>query len=60
VADHAIDSRLTVTLREAADGATELTLVHDRLDAFAAAMPEVGELVGPGWEVALDKLVAAL
>ncbi len=59
-ADPALDSRLTVTLREAPGGATELTLVHDRLDAFAAAMPDVAELVGPGWGMALDKLPAAL
>jgi uncharacterized protein YndB with AHSA1/START domain len=58
-ADHALDSRLTVTLREAPGDGTELTLVHDRLDAFAAVMPGVAELVGPGWEMALDKLVAA-
>jgi uncharacterized protein YndB with AHSA1/START domain len=58
VADPAHDSRLTVTLREAAGGATELTLVHDRLDAFRAAMPDVAELVGPGWGMALDKLGA--
>jgi uncharacterized protein YndB with AHSA1/START domain len=59
LADRAHDSRLTVTLRGLPDGATELTLVHDRLDAFGAAMPEIAELVGPGWEMALDKLVAA-
>jgi uncharacterized protein YndB with AHSA1/START domain len=59
-ADHALDSRLTVTLREAPGGATELTLVHDRLDAFAAAMPDVVDKVGPGWDMALDKLPAAL
>ncbi len=57
-ADPAHDSRLTVTLRGTRDGATELTLVHDRLDAFAAARPEIGAMVGPGWEMALDKLVA--
>jgi uncharacterized protein YndB with AHSA1/START domain len=59
-ADPALDSRLTVTLREVPGGATELTLVHDRLDAFAAAMPDVTELVGPGWGMALDKLPAAV
>jgi uncharacterized protein YndB with AHSA1/START domain len=59
IADHAHDSRVTVTLRDAPGGATELTLVHDRLAAFAAVRPEVAELVGPGWEMALDKLVAA-
>jgi uncharacterized protein YndB with AHSA1/START domain len=57
-ADPAHDSRLTVKLRGTPDGATELTLIHDRLDAFAAAMPEITEMVGPGWQMALDKLVA--
>jgi uncharacterized protein YndB with AHSA1/START domain len=56
VVDPAHDSRLTVSLRQAPGGATELTLVHDRLDAFAAAMPDIVELVGPGWAMALDKL----
>jgi uncharacterized protein YndB with AHSA1/START domain len=58
--DTALDSRLTVTLRAAPGGGTELTLVHDRLDAFAAAMPDVAELVGPGWGMALDKLPGAV
>jgi uncharacterized protein YndB with AHSA1/START domain len=60
VFDDALDSRLTVTLREAPGGATELTLVHDRLDAFGAAMPEILEQVGPGWGMALDNLPDAL
>jgi uncharacterized protein YndB with AHSA1/START domain len=58
--DPALDSRLTVTLREAPGGATELTLVHDRLDAFGAAMPDIAEQVRPGWGMALDNLPAAL
>ena len=58
VADPAHDSLLTITLREAPGGATELTLVHERLDALRAAMPYVAENVGPGWEMALDKLAA--
>ena len=53
------DSLLTVTLREAPDGGTVLTLVHERLDALAAAMPQVAENVGPGWISALGKLAAA-
>ena len=52
------DSLLTVTLREAPDGGTVLTLVRERLDALAAAMPQVAENVGPGWESALGKLAA--
>ena len=50
------DSLLTITLREAPDGATELTLVHERLDELAAALPDVAANVGRGWELALDKL----
>ena len=55
VADPAHDSRLTVTLRAAGAG-TELTLVHERLEAFRAAMPDVAENISVGWELALDKL----
>jgi uncharacterized protein YndB with AHSA1/START domain len=53
------DSLLTVTVREA-PGGTELTLVHERLDALREAMPDVADSVGTGWEMALDKLVATL
>ena len=52
------DSQLTVTLREAPDGATELTLVHERLDDLREALPKIAEGVGAGWEMALDKLAA--
>ncbi len=54
------DSLLTVTLRAAPGGGTVLTLVHERLDALAAAMPQVAANVGPGWESALGKLHAAV
>ncbi len=53
------DSRLTVTLRPVPDG-TELELVHERLEALRAAMPEVAGNVSAGWEMALDKLAGAL
>jgi uncharacterized protein YndB with AHSA1/START domain len=52
------DSQLTVTLREAPEGATELTLVHERLDDLREALPDIAEGVGAGWEMALDKLAA--
>lgn len=52
------DSLLTVTLREAPDGGTVLTLVHEHLDTLAAAMPQVAENVGTGWDSALGKLAA--
>ena len=54
------DSLLTITLREAPGGGTALTLVHERLEEIAAAMPEVAENVGPGWELALRKLTDAI
>ena len=54
------DSRLTVTLREAPGGGTVLTLVHERLDDLAAALPDVAEQVGAGWDFVLTKLAAAL
>ena len=52
------DSLLTVTLATAPDGATDLTLVHERLDDLREAMPDVADAVGPGWEMVLDKLAA--
>ena len=56
----AYDSLLTVTLADAPEGGTVLTLVHERLDDLAAAMPEVADNVAPGWASALDKLTALL
>lgn len=50
------DSRLTVSLREAPGGGTVLTLVHERLDDLAAALPDVAANVGPGWEDVLGQL----
>jgi len=52
------DSLLTITLAEAPGGGTALTLVHERLDELAAAMPHVAQNVGPGWQLVLDKLAA--
>ena len=54
------DSLLTITLREAPGGGTALTLVHERLDVLAAAMPDVAKNVGPGWELVLEKLIATI
>ena len=53
------DSLLTVTLRPDEAGGTVLTLVHEHLGELAAALPQVAENVGPGWEAALGKLAAA-
>jgi uncharacterized protein YndB with AHSA1/START domain len=49
------DSVLTVTFDDTEDG-TLLTLVHERLDALAAAMPEVAGQIENGWSLALDNL----
>lgn len=54
------DSRLTVTLRDAPGGGTVLTLVHERFDDLAAALPQVAEKVGSGWDGVLAKLDALL
>ena len=58
--DPAHDSRLTITLREAPGGATDLTLVHERLDAIDDAMPGMAANTAVGWGQALDKLAAEL
>ncbi|MBG0823918.1 SRPBCC domain-containing protein [Planomonospora sp. ID91781] len=50
------DSLLTVTLDEAPEGGTRLTLVHERLGALAATLPQVAEQVGDGWDGVLDRL----
>jgi uncharacterized protein YndB with AHSA1/START domain len=54
------DSLLTVTFQDAPGGATILTLVHERLEGLAAAMPDVAAGVRPGWEDALGKLAGVL
>jgi uncharacterized protein YndB with AHSA1/START domain len=54
------DSLLTVELTPTPEGGTHLVLVHDKLDALAAAMPDAAALVGPGWLDVLAKLAAAL
>ena len=46
-------------LREVAGG-TDLTLVHERLEALRAATPEVADKVSVGWESVLEKLADAL
>jgi len=59
--DPAHDSRLTVTLAPTPDGtATDLTLVHERLEAIAAAVPAYRDAFDPAWRQALDRLVATL
>lgn len=57
VFDTAHDSRLTIGFSPAAGGGTELTLVHERLDAIDAAMPGMAKNAAIGWGMALDKLV---
>lgn len=55
-----LDTRLTVTLAPASDGGTELTLMHERLDALREAMPDVADKVSAGWELVFEKLERAL
>ena len=50
------DSLLTITLGAAKGNATTLTLVHERLDDLAAAMPDAAANVGHGWALVLEKL----
>lgn len=54
------DSRLTITLELAKGDATTLTLLHERLDDLAAAMPRVAEGVEHGWALVLEKLARML
>ena len=54
------DSLLTITLREAPGGMTALTLLHERLEDLAAAMPHVADNVELGWTLVLDKLTVAI
>jgi uncharacterized protein YndB with AHSA1/START domain len=54
------DSLLTVTLDETPEGGTRLTLVHERLDALAAALPHVAAQIGVGWDGVLDRLTGAI
>jgi uncharacterized protein YndB with AHSA1/START domain len=55
--DPAIATRLTITFTATPDG-TQLDLTHDRLDGLRDRFPHIAEQVRPGWEVALDALVA--
>jgi uncharacterized protein YndB with AHSA1/START domain len=54
------DSRLTVTLRDAPGAGTEVTLVHEHLDALRDAMPDVADSVEWGWAAVLDKLAESV
>jgi uncharacterized protein YndB with AHSA1/START domain len=56
--DPALETRLTVTFTPTPDG-TQLDLTHDRLDGLRDRYPDIAEQVRPGWESALDALVAA-
>lgn len=58
--DDTQETLLTVTLTEPAPGTTELLLVHERLDAFAAVRPDIAQKVEPGWGSALDRLSSAM
>lgn len=53
------DSLLTVTLRPVAGG-TLLNLVHEQLDEFVRAMPDIAQKVESAWRAALDTLAQSL
>jgi uncharacterized protein YndB with AHSA1/START domain len=52
------DSLLTIDVEGTSEGMSRLTLVHERLDELAAALPHVAEQVTGGWESVLAKLAA--
>jgi uncharacterized protein YndB with AHSA1/START domain len=55
------DSRLSLALRPTSDGReTVLTLVHERLDELAAALPHVAKNVEKGWAIVLGHLQGEL
>ena len=54
------DSLLMISLRDAPQGMTHLTLIHERLEDLAAAMPHVADQVAVGWGIVLEKLAAVL
>ncbi|MEO7223401.1 MAG: SRPBCC domain-containing protein [Devosia sp.] len=53
------DSRLTIILSAVPNG-TRLLLIHEELDDFAAAMPDVAALIETGWKDVLNKLAGVL
>jgi uncharacterized protein YndB with AHSA1/START domain len=52
------DSQLTVSMHGLPDGTTQLTLVHQRLDDLAAALPDVAGQVRAGWASVIGKLAS--
>jgi uncharacterized protein YndB with AHSA1/START domain len=54
------DSLLTIVLYETPTGETHLTLLHERLEALASAMPHVAGQVLSGWESVLTKLARVI
>ena len=54
------ETRITVTFAEPRPGETELTVVHERLDELAAAMPHVAGHIEAGWNDTLDRLAPVL
>lgn len=59
-AGRVFDSVLTISLHAAPGGATKLTLIHERLEDLAAAMPHIADNVQVGWELVLEKLAVTL
>src|SRR4051812_13840563 len=57
ITDPALTTRLTLTFTATPAG-TQQDLIHDRLDGLRDRSPYIAERIGPGWESALDALVA--
>jgi uncharacterized protein YndB with AHSA1/START domain len=54
------DSLVTVTLRPAPGGRTQVTVVHEKLEDLRRGAPEIHAQVVWGWNDSLDKLENAL
>lgn len=50
------DTLVRVLLRPWGDGQTQVTIVHERLEALREGAPEIYPRLSPGWENCLDKL----
>ena len=54
------DTLVTIRFRPAAEGQTQITVVHERLAKLRQGAPHIHGRLAPGWENCLDKLEGAL
>jgi uncharacterized protein YndB with AHSA1/START domain len=54
------DTRLSVTFADEGNGRTKLVLVQEKLEEFAAAMPDIASKIEMGWGMVLDLLAKAV